>query len=259
MTEHNFPESFFERRRLWASAWAVAAVVSASSWAGAARAWTRPALPGPDGATEATPAEGRLESMVITVNGEPRLVPAGAEITVFHGDVLEARDATLADHAKAPRTVDVIGLPDHPGAAKTGGDRGRAFNTTELLARHSLDGAGEVFAVVAHTKKIRHGLVYVRLVDPVLRWAEVEINGAARVVRDGEPLSLRAADLLKIGRVTTSLAGRGTEPGDVLVTVVPIGASGGDGNAGAGKTRFFEIRFARAGREFAMIPLVVRE
>lgn len=258
MTKHNVAKSLFDRRRARAAAWAL--VGAAASWASATHAWTRPALPGPEGATEATAAEGRLESMIIAVNGEPRLVPAGGEITVFHGDQIEVRAATIEDQAPTPRTVDVVGLPDRAGAAKVGGDRGRVFSTTELLPRHSRDGAGEVFAVVAHTKKVRHGLVYVRLVDPVLRWAEVSINGATRVVRDGEPLALRGADLLKIGRVTTSLAGRGAQADDVLVTVVPSG--GGDQSEGAGKpgrTRFFEIRFARAGREFAMIPLVVRE
>jgi len=202
----------------------------------AAAGWVRPALPTRSQATHTY--NQKLDYLVVTVNSESHIVADGDELAVVRGDQVTVKSCALRDHLTKAREVNVVGLPGHGGQ-----DLGRSFDTARLEQRYSEDGKGEVYAILAESRNVLHGRVYLRLVTPVLRYAEVEINGKKQVVRDGEPLTVKATDQIKVARVVTNVA---KEDG-VLFQIVD--APDGNGT--------YEIRFVRSDQVFARIPLKV--
>jgi hypothetical protein len=201
--------------------------------------WTRP-----KGPSSAAPQSGgaRLDYVLFHVNGKPRLVKAGEELVVVKGDTVEVKDAERV--ARGPiAEVNVVGFSTttHPNKKAPGDERGVPFKTTELGVRHSEGAKGEVFAVTAGDKKRLAGVVYLRVTPPVLRYAEISVNGERRVLRDGEPLTAKASDMVKVETVKTNLEGTS----DVIFQIVPQ------------KGDLYEIRFQRGGETFARIPLTL--
>lgn len=200
--------------------------------------WVRPALP--SGPAPTTQREESLDYVLIHVNGRPEVVRAGSELAVVQGDALEVKDAVLVGRAKV-RAVNVVGLQGRPRSID---DKGIPFTTDQLVPRWSENAKGETFAVAAIAKGGTAGAVYIKLIPPVLRYAEISVNGARRVLRDGEPLKAKASDLVKVESVKTNLE----STKDVVFQIVPL-PDLGDGA--------FEIRFLRAGLVFARVPLTL--
>lgn len=215
------------------------AVISALS------GWTRPESP--TSVPYVKDRADRLDYVLVTVNGKPRMVKAGDELAVVRGDKLQVKEAALYGRG-AIREVNVIGYQ----RAGTNDDRGATFSTKDLVARWSEGEGGAVYAVAAAGRKLLHGVVYLRVIEPVLRYAEVSINGKKRVLRDGEPLRASAKDLVKVERVETNLEAAG----DVVFQIVPA-ASDGAASKDAGRPGLYEIRFLRGEQAFARIPLTL--
>ncbi len=207
-------------------------------------AWVRPAAP-PHSPKLTSEAAQALDYVIVEVNGAPRLVKAGEELPVLRGDRLKIKEATLTDRGTQPKDVNLVG---YQSPNPKGEDRGYEFSTTDLKPRHSEDQKGDVYALQVATKKVLHGTVYLRLMNPVLRYAEVSINGQNRVLRDGEALRVKAKDLVKVERVVTNLE----KNDDVLFQIAPTSAKALAGKAESGE---YEILFQRGGTEFARIPL----
>ncbi len=208
-------------------------------------AWVRPAAP-PNSPKPTSEAGQQLDYVIVEVNGQPRLVKAGGELPVLRGDHLKIKEAALAGKAEGPKEVNLVG---YQSPSPKGEDRGYDFTTMDLKARHSEDQKGDVYALQVATKKVLHGTVYIRLMNPVLRYAEVSINGTNKVLRDGESLAVKATDLVKVERVVTNLE----KTDDVLFQIAPASAK-----ATAGKPEGdYEIRFQRGGTDFARIPLKI--
>lgn len=210
-------------------------------------AWVRPAAPA--NSPKPTSEAGRqLDYVIVEVNGQPRLVKSGAELPVLRGDHLKIKEATLNDRSTQPKDVNLVG---YQSPSPKGEDRGYEFTTTDLKTRHSEDQKGEVYALQVATKNVLHGTVYLKLMNPVLRYAEVSINGANKVLRDGESLSVKATDLVKVERVVTNLE----KNDDVLFQIAPAFSKPSAGKPGVSGA--YEILFQRGGTDFARIPLKI--
>lgn len=212
--------------------------------------WVRPQLP-----TSARPvpqAKARLDYVTIEVRGETKVVRAGEELALVVGDVFTVRDAFLVDKTQRPGEVNVLGFSHGQRKVRASEDRGQAIDTAGALlkVRWSEGGQGQVYAIATQTGNELHGTVFVRLLEPVLRYAEVSINGKPRTMRDGEALSLRRSDKLKVHRVVTNLQ----DDAGVVFQIVEQVAAGGGPPVEPGR---YEIRFLRSGRRFASIPLKV--
>lgn len=205
-------------------------------------AWVRPALP-PNSPKPTVEGGQKLDYVIIEVNGQPRMVKEGGELPVLRGDRLKIKEATLVDRRIAAKEVNLVG---YQSPSPKGEDRGFEFTTTDLKARHSEDGRGDVYALQVASKKTLHGMVYLRLMNPVLRYAEVSINGANKVLRDGESLAVKASDLVKVERVVTNLE----KNDDVLFQIAPVAPT-------TQAPANYEIRFQRGGTDFARIPLQI--
>ena len=207
---------------------------------GTADAWVRPEIP-----SAQTPATGpglRLDYVLVDVNGESRVVRDGEELQVVTGDRVTIKDGTLRDGSGKIRELNVVGYQSPRGTE----DRGFTIDTAkDLKSKWSEGGRGDVYAVVASSKATLHGAIYLHLVAPALRYAEVSINGQARVFRDGEPVKVRAQDAVKVERVVTNLQSHD----GVLFQMAEVDPAHGD----------YEIRFTRGELVFATIPLKVRE
>ena len=218
--------------------------------------WRRPG--GPPTSGSPAPAERRLAYVVVEVNGNPRTVSGGGILAVNRGDRLKVTRALLSDGQSEAEHVNVVGYVSPSGIP--GEDRGFEFLTTEMTRRHSEDGLGEVFAVVASSRDAAvspgtaeiHGMIFLRVVPPVLRFAEASINGRNVVLRDGDALSLKASDKFRLLKIATNLA----NDADVMFQIVPGHGGGRDQDRGQPMTDY-EIRFLRGGEPFARIPLRV--
>jgi hypothetical protein len=208
--------------------------------AGLAMGWTR-AQPEPK-ATSAGALDPlrRLDYILIEINGIPRTVRNGEELHLIRGDKLLVREAYL-HRGLSPKEVQVVGLTRT--RSGTPDARGTEFRTKDLASRQSEGGKGQIYAIMVRTKKELHGVAYLRIQEPTLRYAEVTINNQKRVIRDGEVLKVSPKDLFKLDRIVTNLEG---DEGVVFQIA--------DGSHGERA-----IRFLRHGIAFATVPLVIEE
>ncbi|TWW12797.1 hypothetical protein E3A20_00320 [Planctomyces bekefii] len=203
--------------------------------------WVRPSAPAPKRLSKPTKAQDSLDYMLLEVNGKSRMVRNGDELVVVRGDVITVRQAALVGRAPL-KEVHVVGLPAAFKPNKGSDRRDVAFRTSDLDRKLSEEAKGEVFAVTALTQRHLAGAVYLRLIDPVLRYVEISINGQKRVLRDGEAFQAKSEDQFKVDQVITNIEGTS----DVSVQVAPLSEQ---------DPQVFEMRFLRSGQVFARIPM----
>lgn len=204
-------------------------------------AWSRPESPIQGSLKAPSNPAGRLESILLEVNGEPRMVRVNEELSVIRGDKIRVREAYLYDRSMMPKEVQVVGLMrTRQGQAES---RGVEFRTKDLASRQSEGGKGQVYAVVVRSKKDLHGTAFLKIQDAALRYAEVSVNQTKRILRDGEPLKLSSKDLFKLHKIVTNL-----DHDDGVIFQIADGSRGERA-----------IRFLRYGVAFATIPLIIEE
>lgn len=206
-----------------------------------AQAWTRPEAPStvPRAAEPAL----RLDYVLVLVNAKPHLLRDGEELAIVRGDQVVIKEAGLRDKQHLIKEVNVIGFQAPKGGNE---DRGQLIDTAkDLKAKYSESGKGQVYAVLAGSKGVLHGGVFLRLIEPTLRYAEISVNGKQLTLRDGEPVTVRGTDKVKVEKVVTNLESHE----GVMFQMTEV-----DPAQGA-----YEIRFLRSGLAFATIPLRVRE
>jgi hypothetical protein len=203
-------------------------------------AWTRPDTPST--APHAADAALRLDYVLVEVNKKPHVLRDGEELALVKGDEVLVKEAGLRDKGQIIKEVNVVGFQ----APKGNDDRGFAFDSAkDLKPKFSEGGKGEVYAVVAGAKGVQYGTVYLRLIEPTLRYAEISINGKPVTLRDHESLTVKGSDKVKVEKVVTNLESHD----GVMFQMTEV-----DPAQGA-----YEIRFTRSGLAFATIPLRVKE
>lgn len=214
--------------------------------------WVRPQLPAVGRLLPTSKAQ--LDYITIELGGETKLVRSGQELSMVIGDIFTVKDAYLMDKQARPGFINVIGFAHQQAKLNPNEDRGQTIDTMVLMRKPgwSEGGRGKVFAVAAQTGKDVHGMIFIKLVEPTLRFAEIQINGEPRTMRDGETLFLKKSDRFKVSRVVTNLYD------DSRVTfqiVKPLDQAKSDTKS----AQQYEIRFLRAGRIFAAIPCQVSD
>lgn len=214
--------------------------------------WVRPAVL--NSAKQVTQPAARLDYMTFEVAGETKVLRDGEELKLVVGDIFKVKDAFLVDKQQRPTDVNVVGFSHDNPRTRATDDRGQQVDTALLAAKPqwSEGGAGQVFGVAARSGNQLHGAVYVRLLEPALRFAEIMVNGKPRTMRNGELLTLRRSDQFKVQRLVTNLQ----DDRNVTFQVVQqVAARSGV----AIQPDQYEIRFLRSGRKFATIPLKVTD
>jgi hypothetical protein len=194
----------------------------------------------------ASPAPARLNAVTLEVNGEPSAIRDKEQLTVVKGDTLKIRSVSLYNATDSALTeVNFIGYPGRD-------DRNVVIRSDKDLTRKwSLKGDGETYAIKLRDKTGQIGEVFVKIVQPVLKYAVVKVNGQERIVHDQQPIKVGGADMVKVERVETNLP---TLDKGLRFQIVPR-TSGKDI-----KEYSHEIRFLRHENVFASVPLgIVKE
>ena len=189
--------------------------------------WVRPDVP-----TKTKPVTiygDQLRLVNIEVNGAIHSVKNGETLNVVRGDKLKVLGGVLNNSAGKIAEINVVGF-DSP-RSRNGDDRNIEFRTTALLDRWSEKKDGSSFAIVATSGKNRHGYVILSLIEPVLKFAVLDLNGREVVLRDGEPFIAAGTDKVRVKRVATNIS----DNDNVFVQVIPV----------KGQPGTFEMRFLR--------------
>lgn len=196
--------------------------------------WTKPYRP-PSERPVSDP-KARLDMVILEVSGSRRSVKNHEEITLVRGDKIVIKSALLTNGQISTGALNLVGFTsaEHPGIF----DQDATIDTNvDLVERWSERGEGLLYVITAVEKGRLQGEVYLRLTEPTLNYAVLSINGATRVMRDGELLQVLDTDMVKVERVETNV-----EPlTDVLFQIGPE-----------------HIRFLRGSQVFAEIPLQLR-
>ncbi len=189
----------------------------------------------------AAPAQ-QLAYLIIEVNGERRLLRAGAQTDIVRGDTLKVVAALLRDRRRQAQYINFVGFKNPP---DNGRDKGYVVKTdTQLLPYFSQRGEGKIYAFVVGSGVKVHGEAFLRLLDPQLRYAVLRVNDSKRLVlRDGEPVQVALDDRLTISNVSVNFTSYQGLTFDIYR----------DANAAVSH----EIRFARGDKIFARIPLQI--
>lgn len=179
-----------------------------------------------------------LQSLVVEVNGERRLVEPNASLNLVAGDLLTIVEAHLVDKSHPVKAVDLIGYRARL-SNTLGDDRGRVIDTGRHLSKkRSLSRDGRQYRIEVYSVDGVSGEITLNLQEPELISFEIEVNGALKKLSANDKLLLSPKDLVRVVDIRTNV--RGNE--NVKYNKFSANKSN-------------EIRFSRGGRVFARIPI----
>lgn len=180
----------------------------------------------------------RLESLVVEVNGERRVVNPEAGLDLVAGDLLTIVDAFHVDKSYPVKSVDLVGYRSRL-SDTSGDDRGRVIDTGRHLSKkRSHGGEGRQYRIDVASSGGLSGMTFLNIREPELLSFEIEVNGKVRKLAAKEALLLSPDDALRVVDVRTNVRGN-----ENVKYNKPYSRS------------VKEIRFSRGGRVFARIPI----
>lgn len=180
----------------------------------------------------------RLESLVVEVNGERRIVSPEAGLDLVAGDLLTIVDAFHVDKSIPVKSVDLVGYRSRL-SDTSGDDRRRVIDTVRNLSKkRSTGGDGKQYRIEVSSSKGLSGFTFLNIRDPELLTFEVEINGKVQKLMANEPLVISPSDTIRVIDVRTNVRGNENVKYDKISS-----------------KSVKEIRFSRGGRVFARIPV----
>lgn len=181
-------------------------------------------------------------SLIVDVNGERRIVAKGEQLTVVRGDLVTLIDAITQPAADVRVRVDIVGFNDDPD--DHGSDVGKVIDTSnDLHGGKRLKDGSEHFVMKAFGKGIQKTEFSFKMIEPELRFLEVEVNGERRRLSKQDRLTLSPSDQVRVVDVQTNIRGNENVKHDLVTKSRPDG------------TPRKEIRFSRGKTVFARIPI----
>lgn len=180
----------------------------------------------------------RLDSLVVEVNGERRIVNPEAGLDLVAGDLLTIVDAFHVDKSYPVKSVDLVGYRSRL-SDTSGDDRGRVIDTGRHLSKkRSRGGEGHQYRIDVASSEGLSGVTFLNIQEPELLAFEIEVNGKVRKLSANESLLIGPTDTVRVIDVRTNVRGnenvKYNKPSSRSVK---------------------EIRFSRGGRVFARIPI----
>lgn len=201
----------------------------------------------------ASEQEEKLSHVYLLVNGKVQMVKAQDTFDYIRGDTIEIQEAYLNSLHKKPKLVNLVGFRSSR-KNESADDRGLPIDTgIELIENKqqwAVDDAKSVFSIVVSSGKIVHGIIYLRRVDPQIRYVDVLVNDKKRVMREGEPLIVKESDTFHVKNVVTNLQ----ENSEVEVKILPFTSSP---IKHIRSVKYYEMHFSRKKYTFGKIPLLV--
>lgn len=180
----------------------------------------------------------RLQSLVVEVNGERRLVEPNASLDLVAGDLLTIVEAHLVDKNHLVKAVDLVGYRSRL-SNTLGDDRGRVIDTARHLSRkRSLSRDGRQYRIEVYSADGVSGEIILNIQEPELISFEIEVNGALKKLSSNDKLLLSSKDLVRVVDIRTNVRGNENVKYNKFST-----------------NKSNEIRFSRGGRVFARIPI----
>ncbi len=185
--------------------------------------------------------------LIIEVNQEKKIIKPDEVLTVVKGDSFKISQVFLSGKAISA-AVNLIGFSR--GEENNSNDRNVLINSaSDLISDWSLDKKGKKYRMVVRGKKNRQSESILEVLDPVLDYIVLDVEGVEKVLREGETIRVRGQDKFKVNRVLTNI---GVEK-DVDLELIKIEEK--DPNASKKNFESYEMRFYRKGIYFAKIPL----
>jgi hypothetical protein len=195
------------------------------------------------------PPQAQLSYLNVEVNGTAQQIALGQELLVVKGDKIKLQEPVASDRKTKITNVNLIGYQSSK-STRNAEDRGFVIDTAQdINARRSVDKTGELYKIDTFTGNKNFGAVYLRVLAPKLKYAEVNINGKVQVMRENELLKVKAADQVKVDKVFTNIE---NDLEKVEFQIAPLAKS-----TDLPGVKFYEIRLTRNRAVFARIPLQV--
>lgn len=199
--------------------------------------WVRPELP-----TKTKPAtsfSAQLQQVSVEINGVSHLVKSGETLRIVRGDRIKIIEGKLNDAGKKIEAINVIGF--NSPKSRNGDDRKIEFSSFSFQHDWSENKQGDTFVAIASSGNETHGAVFLKVIEPELNFAVLDVNGREVVLRSGEPFVGASTDQVRVKRVVTNVANND----NVFVQMVPVKGRSGE----------YEMRFLREKHIFAKLPL----
>lgn len=193
-----------------------------------------------------------LDYMIFEINKEKRMIKNGETIDFVRGDSFTITDAVLVNSKLNIEAVDIVGFK----MGESSDERQVLVHTANELSekKWALDSKGEVFTALAKTKNTLHGQVFMRRKEPKLDYADIEVNGETRVIRENQELKVKASDKMRVARFVTNVE----DSSSVRFELIPAErVVSGDKKQKVVET--YNIVFSRYSFIFARIPLTVEK
>jgi hypothetical protein len=181
--------------------------------------------------------------MVLEVNEVGRVVGAGQMLTVVRGDLIKVIEA-YSQNGEVVDGVNVVGFGGDP--KRPGNDIGLVFDSgVHLPLNWAISKSPLVYAIDSYTRGRRIGRYKLHVIEPLLRFAVVLIDGVERIIRPKQELVIKSNESFKVKSVATNIF---EDDKKVSYRVLDVSHD-------SARYKEFEILFDRNGAEFAKIAV----
>jgi hypothetical protein len=181
--------------------------------------------------------------MVLEVNEVGRVVGGGQTLTVVRGDIIKIIEA-YSQNGEVVDGVNVVGFGGDP--KRPGNDLGLVFDSgINLPLNWAISKNPLIYAIDSYTKGRRIGRYKLHVIEPLLRFAIVMVDGAERIIRPKQELVIKTNESFKVKSVATNIF---EDDKKVSYRVLDVSND-------SARYKKFEILFDRNGAEFAKIAV----
>ncbi len=196
----------------------------------------------------------KLQRMILEINGERVLADAQEKISVVWGDELIVSDAVV-EGATHP-IINFIGFPNKSAKSPTQDLKFKIATHKDLLKKWAKNEAGTLYEIRAMRDEDYAGSVFVELIKPRLDYVVLSVNGAERVLREGNILSVSGTDRFKVKKIVTNI---NKLDSGVTFRLMPVKLDSVlEGGEGESAYKLYELVFYRFDQEFSRIPIHIK-
>lgn len=145
-----------------------------------------------------------LDYILVKINGAVKLVRNGETISFVGGDIVEITAGHLNDTSSDISAINVYGYRSPKGGLD---DRFSIIDTANSLdkATWATDKKSLKFSVLASSRRLLHGVIYLERRDPKLSYVEVKVNNKTHLMRQGQNFVVSGSDKFKVEKVVTNI------------------------------------------------------
>lgn len=201
---------------------------------------------------QSTPTDHRLASVTIKIGQTRHKLFHGDSAYILPGQTAEVLEASLIGGGEVSY-ANVVGLTHTvEGKAKLD-DLNVPFARPDMISKWAVSADSSTYKLEVKSGNYFSGGVFLKFVHPEIKYITVSVNGAQRILRDQDLLTVKGTDKFKVETIHSNIPDKRS----IRYSISPLKKSDQAGSRNTTKFSYYEIYFLFEGHALLTIPMRV--